>query len=55
MNSEKRKRFIKEIESDNWSKELKELFVNAVYEQNERILKQIRKEEKNEKKKQSNN
>lgn len=50
MDSEKRKRFIKEIDSDNWSDELKELFVNAICEETDKILKLMHEEEMNEKK-----
>ena len=51
MDSEKRKRFIKEIDSDNWSDELKELFVNAICEETDKILKLMHEEEMNEKNK----
>lgn len=53
MDSKKTEKFIKEIESDAWSDELKDLFVKAIYEKDERLLKQLREEEEKEKKSKS--
>ena len=44
-------RILKELDSGVWSDELKDLFADAVYESNERILRKLREEERLEKEK----